>query len=183
MGCIQATEVIKNILGQGEVLSGRLLVYDALKMSFREVELVRQPFIPEVSELIDYQGFCGGARSAMSTAAEKIIPPYQDISVEEAVARFRGGWSPFVLDVRLPQEAEIVALPFSDKLCPHRQVASIASDLPRDRDVLVHCKAGSRSATACNTLIQAGISPEKLFNMKGGILAWARQVDPSMPTY
>ena len=84
-------------------------------------------------------------------------------------------------DVRSKAEAEIVSLPFADMLHPHRQVAHIAASLPRDRDILVHCKAGVRSAAACHTL--AGLGFTRLYSMDGGIVQWAKKVDPSMPVY
>ena len=88
-----------------------------------------------------------------------------------------------MLDVRTAQEAAIVSLPFVDLQQPHRQVAHVAAALPRDRDILVHCKAGLRSRIACETLAKLGFLPERLFSMEGGILAWATQLDPSMPLY
>ena len=86
-----------------------------------------------------------------------------------------------MLDVRLPQEAEICQLPFADALVPHRNVKAAAGDLPRDRDILVHCKSGFRSRQACADL--AGLGFDRLFDMEGGILAWGRDVDPRLPKY
>ena len=88
-----------------------------------------------------------------------------------------------MLDVRRQSEAEIVRLNWADRLQPHGEVAAIAGDLPRDRDILVHCKMGGRSAKACTALAELGFAPDRLFNLDGGIVDWAKQVDPTLPTY
>ena len=91
------------------------------------------------------------------------------------------GWRPFVLDVRKPHEVDIVSFAFRDLLHPHETVAQIADQLPRDRDIVVHCKMGGRSAAAAATLASLGFT--RVFNMEGGITGWAQQIDPSLPTY
>ena len=188
IGTLQATEAIKVFLDrdEAECLSGRLLLYDAMRMSFREVRLVSRPHVQPVTQLIDYLGFCGqpaadGATEDLTSAVEE--EPYVRVGVAEVCARLANSWEPFVLDVRTAQEAAIVSLPFVDLQQPHRQVAHVAAALPRDRDILVHCKAGLRSRIACETLAKLGFLPERLFSMEGGILAWATQLDPSMPLY
>jgi rhodanese-related sulfurtransferase len=93
------------------------------------------------------------------------------------------GWAPFVLDVRTRREAEVVSLPFCDLQHPHRQMAAIVNRLPAEGDILVHCKAGIRSAAACQSLVDLGVSPDRLVSLDGGILAWAAEVDTAMPTY
>eukprot|EP00903_Cladosiphon_okamuranus_P012472 g11680.t1 len=195
VGCIQATEVIKILLGKGDVLSGRLLVYDALKMSFKESKLRKRPGRPAVTGLVDYQGFCGFSAGAAAPSSddeeddeqeeeeEEKEEGFQRISPQEVVDRMQGGWTPFVLDVRLPQEAEIASLPFVDQVCPHRKVAAIADQLPTEGDVLVHCKVGGRSAKACATLSEHGVTSSRLFNMEGGIIRWAKEVDNSLAVY
>ena len=105
------------------------------------------------------------------------------MDVVSAKARLDAGWKPYVLDVRRPAEAEIVKLEWADQLTPHGEVDRIAGDLPTDRDILVHCKMGGRSAKACAALAEAGLDPQRLFNLDGGIVGWAQQVDPSLPTY
>ncbi|MCB9758970.1 MAG: molybdopterin-synthase adenylyltransferase MoeB [Alphaproteobacteria bacterium] len=178
IGCIQATETLKILLGQGTTLSGRLLLYDALNMRFRELKLRRDPDAKPITELIDYEEFCG------MPANDHVSPDaFHRISVSEAKARLDSGWAPYVLDVRRPQEADIVKFDFADRLHPHGQILEIAAELPRDRDILVHCKMGGRSATAIGTLIDAGFAPQRLFNLEGGIVGWAQQIDPSLPTY
>ncbi len=180
IGCIQATETIKILLGRGNTLSGRLMLYNALDMSFRELKLRRDPDAPAITELIDYVQFCGVPHNDHETVGS-VGEGFGRISVAEAKARLDSGWAPYVLDVRRPNEADIVAFDFSDRLQPHGMVLDIAEELPRDRDILVHCKMGARSATACSMLAGAGF--ERLYNLEGGIVGWAREIDSSLPVY
>lgn len=178
IGCIQATETLKILLGRGDTLSGRLLLYDALRMSFREFQLSRSPDRPPITELIDYQQFCGAAGQKAAPSQDE---GFVRISPTEARARMDGGWSPYVLDVRGAHEAEIVALDFTTRLQPHGQVTAIVGELPRARDILVYCKLGGRSARACAALRDAGLS--RLYSLEGGIIGWAETVDPSLVIY
>ena len=180
IGLIQATETVKIILGKGTTLSGRLLLYDALNMRFRELKLRKDPNAKPITELIDYDQFCG--IPGLSDHGEELgAEPFARIDVAEFAERRAKGWDPYVLDVRKPHEAEIVKLAFADRLQPHELVAAIADELPRDRDIVVHCKMGGRSATACATLAELGFT--RLHNLEGGITAWAREIDTSLPTY
>jgi len=191
IGCIQATEAIKLITGIGRPLSGRVLLYNALDMAFREVTLLADPGAPKITTLVDYDCACASAAPQSPSAAGATAPSqgqgrgheeaFRRVSVADARRALEGGWTPYVLDVRLPQEADIVRLPFSDKLCPHREVEAIASELPRDRDILVYCKVGGRSAQACQKLAELGFS--NIVNLDGGIIAWAKEVDERMPVY
>lgn len=183
IGCIQATETIKILLGKGTSLSGRLMLYDALNMRFRELKLRRDPDAPEITELIDYEAFCGVPANDHQTQGEADVGAFQRIGVKEAKQRLDNGWTPYVLDVRRPAEAEIARLDFADRLQPHGQILAIADELPRDRDILVHCKMGGRSATAIESLIEAGFDPKRLFNLQGGITDWAKEIDTSLPVY
>ncbi|MED5372881.1 MAG: molybdopterin-synthase adenylyltransferase MoeB [Myxococcota bacterium] len=183
IGCIQATETIKILLGKGTSLSGRLMLYDALNMRFRELKLRRDPDAPEITELIDYEAFCGVPANDHQTQGEADVGAFQRIGVKEAKQRLDNGWTPYVLDVRRPAEAEIAKLDFADRLQPHGQILAIADELPRDRDILVHCKMGGRSATAIESLIEAGFDPKRLFNLQGGITDWAKEIDTSLPVY
>eukprot|EP00967_Tisochrysis_lutea_P158390 scaffold323669_cov32-Tisochrysis_lutea.AAC.2 len=142
------------------------------------------PNAPKIESLIDYTGFCGQAAAeeaaAIARAAERFVritptDAYRKMETEE--------WEPFVLDVRTKREAEVVSLPFANLQHPHRQVAAIVDHLPAEGDILVHCKAGIRSVAACNSLIELGIAPERLFSLEGGIIAWAKDVDTTLPTY
>lgn len=172
LGSIQATECIKILLGRPihETLANRLLVYNALAMTFDEIRLERAQRRPSTSPVAD---------AAQSTSEDPAA--FHTIDAITAASRLADGWQPFVLDVRLPQETDICALPFADANCPHRNVATISSSLPTNADILVHCKTGFRSKLACATLAKLGHS--RLFNLDGGILAWGRDIDPRMPRY
>lgn len=170
VGTLQATEVLKLLLGIGRSLSGRVLLYDALTVSFTEVELQRDPRRPIPVTLTAHPSFCGEDPMA-----------FERIDVLTTKKRMDDGWAPYVLDVRKPNEADIVKFDFMDKLHPHETVHSIVDDLPRDRDILVTCRSGGRSAMAATVLAGHGFT--RLFNLEGGITGWAREIDPSMPTY
>ncbi|KAJ8613899.1 hypothetical protein CTAYLR_008693 [Chrysophaeum taylorii] len=176
LGSIQATEVVKLLIGRpiGETLANRLLCYDALAMRFNEIPLVRgaRPRVVVVNET---------EAAAAAAVLEEDAFAFETIGARDVASRLADGWTPYVLDVRMPQEAAICGLPFADGLCEHRSVATLASKLPRDRDVLVHCKTGFRSRLACKALAKLGFT--RLYNMEGGILAWARDVDPRLPVY
>lgn len=176
IGTIQATEAIKILLGEGTTLSGRLLLFDALAMAFRELQLSRDPDRAPVTELIDYEQFCAGPAAPPTPAPQGLTPT-------DFVARRDGGWCPFLLDVRAHHEADIVSLPGTDRLVPHTSVAEVVAELPGDRDIVVVCRSGVRSAKAIAVLREAGFDPARLWNLDGGVLAWAEQLDPSMPTY
>jgi sulfur-carrier protein adenylyltransferase/sulfurtransferase len=178
IGLIQATETVKIILGLGTTLSGRLLIYDGLSMRFRELKLGKDPHGKPITDLIDYDRFCNypGVNDDIEES-----DLYCTLEPSELKARLDAGWKPYVLDVRRPREAEIVAFPFGDRLHSYRSVSDIVDELPSDRDILVYCKVGLRSAVACQLLAEGGRS--RLFNLGGGIIAWARQVDSSFPVY
>lgn len=201
MGCLQATEVIKIILKRNaeEITSGRVLIFDALKMKFGDVGLVKNENRKIVTELIDYQGFCAGPKVGAQPPtktnsqpngrtmdeAEKYDPKkqesFQSIEPKECLRKLSSGWTPWVLDVRLKTENQIVALPFTDMIVPHRSVRT--ENVPESGDVLVYCKAGVRGKKACQRLVELGIEPDRLYNLEGGIMKWQREVDPKMPRY
>lgn len=206
MGCLQATEAIKYILGRREgLVSGRVLVFDAMAMKFSEIGLLRMKDREPITELIDYQGFCAGPKVAskkepttttdtpnsggrtMDEAEEATGTgdssdgSFQNLAPQECLDKLVKGWSPWVLDVRLQTENDIVALPFTDRVSPHRTVR--VTDIPEDGDVLVYCKAGVRGKKACDRLIQLGIPAERLYNLDGGIMRWRRDIDTTMPQY
>lgn len=172
IGTIQATETLKLLLGRGTTLSGRLLLFDALAMTFRELKLRKDPHAPVITELVDYDQFCGVPRPTADT--------FERLGATEVAARRAAGWRPFVLDVRSEAEWAIVHFDWADARIPHTEVAAHLDRLPRDRDILVHCKVGGRSAQAAKVLVDAGF---RVTNLEGGILGWARDVDPSMETY
>lgn len=179
IGCIQANEAIKVLLGLDGTLSGRLLLYNALKMSFFELRLQKDASAPPIRELIDYKQFCGMPNEPDQECT--LTQLFSRITVGEASQKLNSGWKPYVLDVRRHAEAEIVSFDFTDRLQPHDQIQAIADELPRDTDILVHCKMGGRSARACEALAALGF--ERLYNLEGGIVGWAQEVDPDMPTY
>jgi molybdopterin/thiamine biosynthesis adenylyltransferase/rhodanese-related sulfurtransferase/molybdopterin converting factor small subunit len=180
IGVIQATETVKIILGQGSTLSGRLLLYDALNMKFREMKLRVDPQAKPITELVDYQQFCG-IPSASDTTALVEDEPFTNVAPSVLAERREGGWNPFVIDVRKPHEADIANLAFVDLLQPHDQIAAVVDQIPRDRDVVVYCKKGGRSAKAARILAEQGFT--QLFNLDGGINAWSTDVDQSVPLY
>ena len=179
IGLIQATEAVKLILGIGDPLIGRLLLYDALSMRFRELKLRKNADCPvcgdhpTITKLIDYQEFCGIVpHEAAATDAD--IDPVQ---VKEMIDRRE----PFVLiDVREPHEWQICHIPGA-KLIPLGELPKRVNELNTADEIVAHCKSGVRSAKAVDFLKQAGF--KKVHNMKGGITAWADRVDPSVPKY
>ncbi len=181
IGCIQATETIKLILGIGEPLIGRLLHYDALAMTFRTFKVRRSrdwpvgaPH-PTIKGLIDYEQFCG-VRGGPAPAAAAL----NEITPEQLKRRIDSGEAVYVLDVRNPNEYQICRIPGST-LLPLPDLPLRFRDVPTDREVVVHCKSGKRSAQAIEFLRQQGYT--NLRNLTGGILAWADKVDPGMPRY
>lgn len=181
VGTIQATEAIKLILGVGETLIGRLLLIDALTMSFRQVKLRKDPTCPacgtrEITRLIDYEQFCG-LKPAPGAVAAAAVPEITPAALAERLAR---GDDVAVIDVREPHEWEIARLPAAE-LIPLGGFAEAVPGIPRDRDVVVHCKGGSRSAKAVRQLLDAGYT--RVWNLAGGITRWSNDVDPGVPKY
>jgi len=184
IGVIQATEVIKIILGLGDSLVGRLMIIDALAMRFRELKLRKDPTCPicgthpSIKSLIDYDQFCG--LPATGTAVLEVPANVADeISVEELKRRLDTREDIFVLDVREPHEYQICNL--GAPLIPLGQLKSRIGELDPQKHYVVHCRSGKRSAEACAILRSAGFS--KVKNLQGGILAWAEKIDPTMPKY
>lgn len=182
IGLIQATEAIKLIIGKGEPLIGRLLLYDALAMKFRELTLRKDPSCPICGEkptiqaLIDYEDFCG-----IGTAAESVVlEPENEITATALKSKITENRMPFLLDVREPIEFQICRIPNS-KLIPLNELSTRIHELERTWDIVAYCRSGARSAKAVKFLREAGF--EKVRNLKGGILAWSDEVDPSVPKY
>jgi len=183
IGAIQTTEAIKVLTGIGEPLVGRLMVYDALEMTYRTINVRKDPECPvcgknpTITELIDYEAFCGAVSDAASEAAKD-----STITAAELKTMIDAGDDPYIVDVREPAEYEIVRIPGSH-LIPKGEIVdgSALAALPGDRKIVLHCKSGARSAEALAVLKQAGYSDA--VHVQGGVLAWANQVDPSLPTY
>ncbi len=182
VGSIQANETIKLILGIGQTLAGRLLRFDALKMSFREFQLKRDADCPlcgdypRITAPIDYQEFCG-IPNAEQAAAE-----VRNMTVKELHTRLQSanGHRPFVLDIRLPEELEIAAFNGA-YLIPMHEIDQRLHEIPRDRDVAILCRSGRRSAEVWHQLRAAGF--DRVWNLEGGILAWSDEIDPTIQKY
>jgi adenylyltransferase/sulfurtransferase len=191
IGIIQATEVIKLILGKGELLIGRLLLVDALAMRFRELKLKKNPECPmcgahpTVTALIDYQEFCGikpeaspeaNLDSGQETTLKNGIP---QMTVQELKQRRDLGEDLFVLDVREPYEYQIANI--GGTLIPQNEVPQRLAEIDRNREIVVQCRSGGRSQRIAEFLAQQGYTNVK--NLAGGILAWADQIDPGIQKY
>jgi adenylyltransferase/sulfurtransferase len=187
IGCIQATEAIKLMLGEGEPLVGRLIRYDAMKMTFKTLKVHRDPACPvcgenpTVTELIDYEQFCGtrGEESTEIVREEEEEEQIPEIEVEALKQRMDQGEDFTLIDVREPQEHDICAIDGA-QLIPLNSLPGRLSELDPQREYVVHCKMGGRSAQAVELMRRSGLSAT---NVAGGITAWAKRVDPSMPTY
>ena len=186
VGTIQATEAIKLIMGIGEPLIGRFLIYDALRMKFRELKLKKDPDCPvcgtnpTVRELIDYEQFCGVAPSAPAVAVTSATNNETETDVKELKRKIDAKEDFFLLDVREPNEFRIGRIPGST-LIPLGEVPQRVNEIPRDKEIIVHCKMGARSARAASFLREQGYANVK--NLKGGILDWSDKIDPSVPKY
>ena len=182
IGAIQATETIKIILGAPDIMVNRLLLVDAWRMRFRELKLRQNPDCPvcgdnpTIKELIDYEEFCGITQQPQ--AAQTTM---EEITATELKARLDNGDNIQIIDVREPNEYEIAQIPNS-KLIPLGQVLNRMNEIDADRETVVHCKMGGRSAKAIDALQRSGFTG-KLINLAGGITAWSNEVDPSVPKY
>lgn len=184
IGSIQAAEVIKLLLGIGQGLEGRLLLFDSLAMRFREMTLRRHPTCPvcgpdpTITEPVDYEIFCGVEAAPQGLARD----PVPVVTPRELAHRLDGADPPFLLDVREPYEWEIGNLAGQGSvLIPYGEVRARLSEIPRDRPVVVLCHVGVRSALVAD-ILQADGFPD-VFNLRGGYLAWVDDVDPNLPRY
>jgi molybdopterin/thiamine biosynthesis adenylyltransferase/rhodanese-related sulfurtransferase len=177
IGSIMVTEAIKLITGIGETLLGRLMVYDALEMTYRTVRVRRDPHGEPITALIDYDVFCGSVSDEAQEAAAS-----HTISAKELKRKMDAGEDFALIDVREQNEYEIVSIPGS-VLIPKGDILSgeALSLIPQDRQIILHCKSGARSAEALAVLHKAGFADA--VHVGGGVLAWIKQVDPSLPSY
>jgi adenylyltransferase/sulfurtransferase len=183
IGTIQATETIKILLGIGSSLAGRLLLYNALDMTFEYVKLKKDPNCKicgahaEITELIDYNEFCGvpgPGHEDVSAVKDR------DISVRELASKIRAGENPTLVDVREPHELAISHIEGAINL-PLGLLAARLAELDSAREIVLFCKSGNRSQRALELLLAAGF--RNAWNLEGGINAWVREVDPEMPVY
>jgi molybdopterin/thiamine biosynthesis adenylyltransferase/rhodanese-related sulfurtransferase len=205
IGTMQATEAIKLLLGIGDPVIGRMVLYDALEMSFTTIKVRKDPHCPvcgvpaEEVELIDYEQFCGmpAHDNSLYTTDEQPLEGMLTIDVKTLSQRLQAEPDLLVLDVRDPHEWAIAALDGTLRISKgdiqaaknavvgNRKLAeeTVLRDIPRDREVIVHCRSGKRSADVIEMLVQVGYDADKLKNVEGGILAWARDIDPTLPSY
>lgn len=205
IGTMQATEAIKLLLGIGDPVIGRMVLYDALEMSFTTIKVRKDPHCPvcgvpaEEVELIDYEQFCGmpAHDNSLYTTDEQPLEGMLTIDVKTLSERLQAEPDLLVLDVRDPHEWAIAALDGTLRISKgdiqaaknavvgNRKLAeeTVLRDIPRDREIIVHCRSGKRSADVIEMLVQVGYDADKLKNVEGGILAWARDIDPTLPSY
>jgi len=177
VGAVQATEAIKLITGIGETLLGRLMVYDALEMTWRTIKVRKDPNAEPITELIDYELFCGTVSDAAAEAAAG-----STIGVHELKDMIDSGKDFLLVDVREPNEYEIIKIPGSVLIPKDRILRGEAlSELPHDKPIVLHCKSGARSAEALAAVKAAGF--RDAVHVQGGVLAWQSQIDQSLPTY
>jgi adenylyltransferase/sulfurtransferase len=181
IGSIQVNEAIKVLTGIGEPLVGRLMIYDALEMTYRSVKVRKDPECaicgknPTVTELIDYEAFCGTVSDeATEAAAGSTITASELKSMQDAGDAF------YLVDVREPAEWEIIAIPGA-VLIPKGELAGRLADLPQDKPVIAYCKSGVRSAESLALLKNAGFADAK--HLQGGVTAWSTQVLKDEPLY
>jgi sulfur-carrier protein adenylyltransferase/sulfurtransferase len=183
IGSVQVNEALKLLMGIGDPMVGRLLVYDALELSFREIAVRKDPNCPvcgdnpTVTELIDYEAFCGTVSDEAAEAAKG-----STITAAELKDMIDADKDFLLVDVREPAEYEIVKIPGS-VLIPKGDIVSgqALATLPQDRPIVLHCKTGVRSAEALAALKQAGFRDAA--HVQGGVIAWVNQIDPSLPSY
>ena len=185
IGSIQAMETVKLLLGVGHTLAGRLLIFDSLEMSWREIRLRKNPECPVCSdqpsqrELIDYEVFCGLSPKT-EPANESKGEVVDEITPEALAELLRSVEPPFVIDVRDPWEWAISSLAeHGARLIPVEEIGARISEIPRDMSVVVYCRSGKRGLIAASTLKDAGY--RRVSNLSGGILRWAESVEPGMP--
>jgi adenylyltransferase/sulfurtransferase len=184
IGSIQATEAVKLVIGKGMPLIGRLKLYDAMEMSLREIAVRKDPECPicgknpTITELIDYEEFCGLTRGEEDTSLQDQVPA---ITPSELAGKAAEGHLPVLVDVREPFETEISNLPWPSRLIPLNEVVPRVHELSSADDVVLYCRTGARSAQAAQFLQSIGF--KKVKNLRGGVNGFAEEVDPSIPVY
>lgn len=185
IGSLQATEAIKIILGIGNTLSGVLLLYNSLDMSFRKLKFSEQESVKKPASLdstIDmFEKFCiispnEDEESVNKHGAGGNENMFNRLSVQDFIDKKKSGWNPYFIDVRSDLEYASVKIKSIDIQVPHEDITSIMADIPNDRDIVIHCKSGMRSQMACMLLNNAGIDASRLHNLEGGIMAYSQLV-------
>ena len=182
IGSLQATEAIKIILNRGQILTGKLLVYDAEEMSFRTLKFGKdeptKPNLPEVREMFEDSGWC-----QVATLDGDIEEPgtlggsmFNHLSVSEYQSKKTNGWKPFLIDVRSSGEYGQMRVSFTDLQVPHDEILTKVDEIPQGRDIILLCRSGMRSQMAAMFLSKAGYNGENLYNLDGGIMAWSKQI-------
>ena len=179
VGSIQATEAIKIILGVGEPLSGRLLVIDTLGMGMRSLSYSHDPSRATVTDLSDYEIECSNPEDVVEEPQREMF----EINPADYVQRVNRGWSPFLLDVRRMDEERIVSLEGTSLRIQHNSVPQQVDEIPSDRDVVVYCRTGGRSAAVARFLVASRSSEGRVYNLAGGIHEWSDTVDSRIPKY
>ena len=179
VGSIQATEAIKIILGIGELLSGRLLVIDALGMRMRSLSYSHDPSRPTVTELSEHTVEC----SSQADVIEELRSEMLEISPADYAERVGSGWTPFLLDVRRADEERLTSLEGTSLRIQHNSVPQRSDEIPRDRDLVVYCRTGVRSAAVARYLVTSRDSEGRVYNLSGGIHEWSDTVDSSVIKY
>ncbi len=191
VGTIQATEAIKLLAGFGEPLIGRFLIYDALRMRFRELKLPRDPQCavcgesPTIHELTEYQGYCDNGRPTPVSSPPAVTGftesgKHMDMTVKELKDRMDRGEAPRVIDVREPHEHTICSIPGAE-LIPAAQFVQRLDEFARDREIVIHCKSGGRSGRAVELMKARGFTNAR--NLAGGVIAWINEIDPTQTKY
>ena len=186
IGTIQATEAIKLILGVGDPLIGRFLIYDALRMRFRELKLSKDPECavcgahPTIKELVEYEGYCSSSAKATEDKTSVHSKTGMDITVKELKQRMDRGDAPTLIDVREPHEHAICNIPGAI-LIPQGQLMQHLSEFDPNKEVVVHCKSGGRSGRAVEFMKAKGFTNAR--NLTGGVMAWVTEIDPTQPKY
>jgi adenylyltransferase/sulfurtransferase len=180
IGSIQATEVLKIIIGNGKTLSGRLLLYDAESMDFRTLKYAKNAATPEVDinqvrAMFEENGWCTNAVAEKGEIQEPINTGgvmFKHLSMSEYKGKKESGWQPFLLDVRSDMEYSQMRISFTDLQVNHEEILSKVDSIPKDSDVILLCRSGMRSQMAAMYLMNAGYDGNKLYNLDGGIMAW-----------
>lgn len=180
IGTMQANEVIKIITGIGDILADKLLILDALTMDFNTINIGKRPDLAGITSLIDYEDFCGISQEKSKSLSPIEQEDMKEITVQELKQMQDSGADFQLIDVREPHEYDICNL--NGELIPQGDIPDSVDKIEKDKKVIIHCRSGARSGNMVQWL-EKNHGFENLYNLKGGILAWAREIDPSMPTY